>query len=128
MSWQGKLTSFAASYSRIINSGGGLVGAVEASTASGSFRRQLTRMLSMSVGGSYASNDVLDVLPAFNSGGQTISGNASVQRQIGEHFSVQVQYTRLHQSYNDIEAISIAPNRNRVAVNISYLFSRPLGR
>ena len=128
MSWQGKLTSFAASYSRSINSGGGLVGAVEASTASGSFRRQLTRMLSMSVGGSYASNDVLDVLPAFNSGGQTISGNASVQRQIGEHFSVQVQYTRLHQSYNDIEAISIAPNRNRVAVNISYLFSRPLGR
>ena len=51
MSWQGKLTSFAASYSRIINSGGGLSGAVEASTASGSFRRQLTRRLSMSIGG-----------------------------------------------------------------------------
>jgi hypothetical protein len=128
MSWQGKLTSFAASYSRSINSGGGLSGAVEASTASGSFRRQLTRMLSISVGGSYASNDVLDALPAFNNGGQTISGSASVQRQLGEHFNLQAQYTRLHQSYSEIAAISNIPDRNRVALNISYQFSRPLGR
>jgi len=128
MSWQGKLTSFAASYSRFVNSGGGLVGAVNYSSANGTFRRQFTRTLSMSVGGSYANNDVLDPLPGFNTGGQTVSGNASVQRQIGEHFSLQAQYTRLHQAYNDIEAISIAPNRNRVAVLISYQFSRPLGR
>jgi hypothetical protein len=128
MSWQGKLTSFAASYSRFVNSGGGLVGAVDYSSANGTFRWQLTRMLSMSVGGSYANNDVLDPLPGFNTGGQTISGNASVQRQIGEHFNLQIQYTRLHQTYNDIEAISVAPNRNRVAVLISYQFSRPLGR
>jgi hypothetical protein len=128
MSWQGKLTSFAASYSRSINSGGGLSGAVEASTASRSFRRQLTRMLSISVGGSYASNDVLDAFPAFNNGGQTISGNASVQRQIGEHFNVQAQYTRLHQSYSEIAAISSAPDRTVGAVRISYQFSRPLGR
>jgi len=128
MSWQGKLTSFAASYSRSINSGGGLAGAVEASTASGSFRRQLTRMLSISLGGSYASNDVLDALPALNNGGQTISGIASVQRQIGEHFNLQAQYMRVHQSYSEIAAISNIPDRNRVALNISYQFSRPLGR
>jgi hypothetical protein len=128
MNWQGKLTSFAASYSRSINSGGGLSGAVEASTAAASFRRQLTRWWSMSIGGSYANNDVLDVSPTFSSGGNTISGNASVQRQIGEHFNVQAQYTRLHQSYSDVAAISSAPNRNRAAVLISYQFSRPLGR
>jgi hypothetical protein len=128
MNWQGKLTSFAASYSRSINSGGGLIGAVEYSSANGSFRRQLTRWWSMSIGGGYANNDVLEALPTLNNGGQTIQGNASVQRQIGEHFNLQLQYTRLHQSYNDIEAISIVPNRNRVAVLISYQFSRPLGR
>jgi len=128
MNWQGKLTSFAASYSRSINSGGGLAGAVEASTAAASVRRQLTRWFSMSVGGSYANNDVLDALPTLNNGGQTIQGNASVQRQIGEHFNLQAQYTRLHQSYSDVAAISSTPNRNRVAINISYQFSRPLGR
>jgi len=128
MSWQGKLTSFAASYSRSINSGGGLAGAVEYSTASGSLRRQLARMLSLSVGASYANNNVLDASPAFNSGGQTISGNASVQRQFGEHLSLQAQYTRLHQSYSDVAAISSVPNRNLAMINISYQFSRPLGR
>jgi hypothetical protein len=128
MSWQGKLTSFAASYSRSINSGGGLAGAVVLSSASGSLRRQLTRMLSMSIGGSYASNDILDALPALNNGGQTISGNASVQRQIGEHFSLQAQYTRLHQSYSLVAAISSVPNRNLAMISISYQFSRPLGR
>jgi len=128
MSWQGKLTSFAASYSRSINSGGGLARAVEYSTASGSLRRQLARMLSLSVGASYANNNILDALPAFNSGGQTISGNASVQRQFGEHLSLQAQYTRLHQSYSDVAAISSVPNRNLAMISISYQFSRPLGR
>jgi hypothetical protein len=128
MSWQGKLTSFAASYSRSINSGGGLAGAVEYSTASGSLRRQLARMLSLSVGASYANNNILDALPAFNSGGQTISGNASVQRQFGEHLSLQAQYTRLHQNYSDVAAISSVPDRNLAMINISYQFSRPLGR
>jgi hypothetical protein len=128
MSWQGKLTSFAASYSRSINSGGGLAGAVDSSTAAASFRRQLTRRLSMSVGGSYANNNVLEALSAFNNGGQTIQGNASLQHQIGEHFNVQVQYIRLHQTYDNVAAISSAPNRNRVAAMISYQFSRPLGR
>lgn len=128
MSWQGKLTSFAASYSRSVNSGGGLAGAVEAGSANGSFRRQLARTLSMSIGGGYASNNVLDASPIFNTGGHTITGNASVQRQVGEHLNLQLQYTRLHQSYSEVAAISSVPNRNRVAVNISYQFSRSLGR
>src|SRR5579863_10171710 len=65
MSWQGKLTSCAASYSRIINSGGGLVGAVEASTANASLHRQLTRTLSTIVGASYTSSSVLEAVPTF---------------------------------------------------------------
>ena len=48
----------------------------------------------------------------FSDSGHTISGNASVQRQIGEHFNVQLQYTRLHQSYSEIAAISSIPDRN----------------
>ena len=87
VSWQGKLTSFAASYSKAINEGGGLVGAVKSNSANASLRRQLTRTLNTSIGASYANNSVLDALPTFNTGGHTISGNASVQRQIGQHLS-----------------------------------------
>jgi len=128
MGWQGRLTSFALSVSRAINDSGGLSGAVQAISATASLRRQLARNLSASVGASYANNNVLDALPGFNTNGHTVSGNASVQRQFGQHFNLQLQYMRLHQSYNNIAALSSAPDRNRESINISYQFSRPLGR
>ena len=126
--WQGKLTSFAASYSQTINDGGGLSGAVHASSANASLHRQIARKLNGAIGVSYSNNSVLNALPTLNSGGHTISGNASVQRQLGQRLNLQLQYSRVHQSYSDVAAISAIPNQNRVAVNISYQFSRPLGR
>ena len=86
------------------------------------------RRLSAAIGASYSKNSVLDALATLNSGGHTISGNASVQRQVGQRLNLQLQYTRLHQSYSNIAAISAIPDQNRVAVNISYQFMRPLGR
>jgi hypothetical protein len=126
--WQGKLTSFAASYSQTVNDGGGLSGAVHASSVNASLNRQLARKLSGSIGASYSNNSVLAASPTFNTGGHTISGNASVQRQLGQRFNLQLQYTRVHQSYSDVAVISAIPDQNRVAVNISYHFIRPLGR
>jgi hypothetical protein len=128
MGWQGRLTSFALSASRAVNDSGGLSGAVEAVSATASLRRQISRNLSASVGGCYADNNMLDPLATFNTSGHTVSGSASVQRQVGEHFNVQLQYMHLHQSYSDVAVLSAVPNRDRVAVNISYQFSRPLGR
>jgi len=126
--WQGRLTSFAASYSQTINDGGGLSGAVHASSANASLHQRLTRKLSGALGASYSNNSVLDALTTVNGGGHTIQGNASVQRQLGQRLNLQLQYTRLHQSYSNIAAISAIPDQNRVAVNISYQFMRPLGR
>lgn len=126
--WQGKLTSFAASYSQTINGGGGLVGAVHAYSTSGSVRRQITRNLSAAITANYANNKILDGLPQYNNNGHTVSGTASLQRQIGEHFSAGMQYTRLHQSYNEVAAIASTPDHNRGAVNLSYQFSRSLGK
>jgi len=128
VSWQGKLTSFAASYSRRINDGGGLVGAVHSNSADASLRRQLTRNVNASIRASYTQNRVVDAVPLFSNNGHTVSGTAFVQRQMGEHFNLQAQYTRLHQSYSNITALSFAPDRNRALVTISYQFSRPLGR
>jgi hypothetical protein len=126
--WQGKLTSVAASYSQMINGGGGLVGAVHSYTINGSIRRQFTRTLSAAIMANYASNRVLDSLPGFNNNGHTVSGTVSLQRQIGQHFNAAVQYTRLHQSYENIPAISGAPDHDHAAVTISYQFSKALGR
>jgi len=126
--WQGKLTSIAASYSKTINGGGGLVGAVHAYSANGSVRRQFTRTLTAAITGNYQNNQVLDALPEFNNSGHTVSGTASLQRQMGEHLNVGLQYTRMHQSYNNVAAISNTPDHDRGTVTLSYEFSRPLGR
>jgi hypothetical protein len=126
--WRGEFTSFAASYSQTVSGGGGLVGAVHAYGLDASVRRQFTRNLNAAITANYARNSVVDALPQFSNGGHTISGSASLQRQLGEHLNLGLQYARVHQSYDNILAISTAPDHNRETVTISYQFSRPLGR
>jgi hypothetical protein len=128
VAWQGRLTSIAASYLESVNEGSGLGGAVRGNSVNASLRRQLTRTLTTAIGASYANNSILDMAAALSSGGHTFSANASVQKQIRAHFSLQLQYTRLQQSYNGVAAISSTPDRNLVMASIAYQFSRPLGR
>jgi hypothetical protein len=130
--WRGQRMSFALSGSRTISNGGGLIGAVHSTSGSASLRRQLTRNLSAGISGSYGDYLTLNALSLFNTGfstgGHTISASASVQRQVGQNFNVQLGYARLHQSYGNIGAISAHPDTNMESVTISYRFSRPLGR
>ena len=132
LGWQGQRTSIAVSGSRAISNGNGLVSATNSTNGAVSVRRQLTRTLSATVSGSYSENQVLNGDSLFgsgiNNGGHTVSGNVSVQRPVGQHFNVQAGYSRLHQSYANIGAISANPDTNRESVTISYTFSRPLGR
>jgi hypothetical protein len=128
MNWQGRLNSFALSYSHIISGGGGLVGAVRMDSASLSFRQQITKTISGSVAGAYTQNDVLaGAIPGTNSG-HTLSASASLQKQVGQHLNLQAGYTRLHQDYSNVAVLASTPNTNREYVSLSYQFSRPLGR
>ncbi|MGH9528918.1 MAG: hypothetical protein ACRD2S_03265, partial [Terriglobales bacterium] len=132
LSWQGKETSFAASYSRRITDGGGLPGAVLANIADASFRAQLTKNLTTAVSADYATNTVLDsaFVGGFGGGlnGHSVSESVSLARTFGEHVNASAGYTHLHQSYANISTFDIAPNVNSVFVSVSYHFERPLGR
>lgn len=128
LSWQGRLSSLAIGYSHLISSGGGLIGAVRMDSASVSLRQQLSRMLSASVAGGYAQNDLLAGTPLVSGNGHTVSGTASLQQQFGQHLNLQLGYTRLHQDYSGVAVLALNPNTNREFVSISYQFSRPLGR
>jgi len=128
LSWQGKLSNVALSYSRAISSGGGLSGAVQVNSASGSFRQQVTRYLSGTVSGGYAQNQILGPESVSSSTGHTLSGSASLQQQWGPHINLQLNYTRLHQVYSNVAVLAGTPDTNRESVSISYQFSRPLGR
>jgi hypothetical protein len=129
MGWQARHTNLAASYSRMVSGGGGLLGAFYSTTANLSLRQQLSKNWSAGVSGAYANNKTATTLFFLPSqGGHSISGSASIQRQLGQHLSATAGYTRLHQSYSDIAAISTAPDTNIESVSISYQFARPLGR
>jgi hypothetical protein len=122
LSWQAQHTSIAISYSHVVSSGGGLIGAVELDSATASLRQQITRRFSAALTGGYANNGVLSVASL---GGHSISGSAGLQRQVGEHVKLQAGYTRLHQDYSFFAA---DPDTNREWVSITYQFARPLGR
>jgi hypothetical protein len=128
MNWQGRLTAVAFSYSHSISGGGGLMGAVHLDSASALVRQQISKTLSGSVAGSYAQNDLLGSPLQRNLNGHSVSGTASLQQQLGQHFNVQLGYTRLHQTYSNVAVIAATPNTNREFVSVSYQFSRPLGR
>lgn len=128
LSWQGRLTTLALSYSHVISGGGGLFGAVHMDSGTASIRQQITRRLSASLAGGYAQNNMLGSILAGGNNGHTVSGTASLQQQFGEHISMELGYTRLHQSYSNVPVLSLTPNTNREFVSVSYHFSRPLGR
>jgi hypothetical protein len=128
-SWQGQLTNVAFSYSQAISGGGGLNGAVHMDSATLSLRRQITRTLDASISGAYTQNNVLGS-PLFggSNDGHSLSGTGSVSKQLGEHISLQLGYTRLHQDYSNVAVLAATPNTNRESLTVSYTFSRPLGR
>jgi hypothetical protein len=133
LAWQERQTNFAISYSRKVAPGGGLIGAVHQDAGTISVRRQLSRTMSGGLDGQYSSNRLLDTgllqtIGGFNDSGHSIAGTVSIARRLGEHFGLVLGYSRLHQSYGGISAISGAPDTNRGWVSISYQFARPLGR
>ena len=128
LSWQGRLTGFAFSYSHIISGGSGLMGAVHMDNATMSLRQQVKRSFSGSLSGSYVQNDVIGSLLAGTYNGHTLSGTLAVEKQFRTALTLQLGYTRLRQDYTGVAVLSQIPNTNREFVSLSYSFSRPLGR
>jgi hypothetical protein len=132
VAWQGRETNLGVSYSRMIAPGGGLIGAVHQDAASLTVHRRLTRAYNLGLQGSYSNTQLLEspLLLGFigSASGHAIQGTASLGRQLGTHFALGLNYTRLHQSYSDIAIISRQPNTNQGSISLTYQFARPLGR
>lgn len=129
LGWQGLHTSLALSYSRMITDGEGLLGAYSSNAINLSGRWQVSRNWTASLSGNYSDfAPVAQLASSSLPGGHTLSGAASVGRNLGQHLSFDVQYQRLHQDYAGIRALSYDPNSSNESGSIIYHFSRPLGR
>jgi hypothetical protein len=128
LDWTGTRTGVAATYSRSVTSGQGLIGAYSSDTFDLSGRWLMARTWTAGVSGTYSNySNAIPVAAPSTPGGHTIFGTVSIQHTLGEHFNVEADYRRLHQTYQGISA-STNPNDNRVSVAISYQFTRPVGR
>lgn len=127
--WQTSHTNLAASYSKTVTGNTGLSGVFESSRVDASWSWQIWRNWTMGVSGIYfIDKNLMPIAGSSDLGGHTISGAVSVRHSIGEHLNAELGYSRLHQSYSDIEELAVAPNRDRTYISISYRLSRPLGR
>jgi hypothetical protein len=129
VSWQVSRANIAASYSRIVDGAGGLLGAFKSTAASTSARWQAARAWTLGATASYAiQKNVLPTVLLLTNGGHTLSGVFTIQHPLGERLTAECGYARLHQSYSGLGAISQNPDSNREYISISYHLSRSLGR
>lgn len=129
LGWQKSHVNIAASYSRSVNAGGGLLGVYNMNNANGQAMWQFRPSWTLGLQGIYTI--VKNATPLSESsyaGGHTVMGDASVERRFGDRLRVQAGYDRLHQSYGGIALVNNAPDSNREFISISYQFTRLLGR
>jgi hypothetical protein len=127
--WHASRANFAASYSKSIVAGGGILGAYNANTANASFGWQIAHSWTTGLGAAYSNlKNATPLLSQAVPGGYAVSGSASMQHPMGEHLIVNFGYERLHQSFSGIQVISQEPDTDREFVSLSYQFKRPLGR
>jgi hypothetical protein len=133
--WRGKRTGVSAKYIHRISDGGGLSGAVRSDSANANFRRQLNERWTANAAVQYGNNSSESIL--FGGSFKMISGTASLNWLLSEHFSAVLSYARdhLNSSYDNLAGTAIGPasatsntlDDNRAWLSISYHFTRPLG-
>jgi hypothetical protein len=128
--WQINRANIAASFSREVIAGGGLLGAYDSSRVAASAAWKLARTWNSAVSISYVAIDTLTTPIALSpvETGNTLSGQFTLARTIGEHFSAGFTYQHLHENYAGIAVITASPDTNREAFTISYRLRRPLGK
>jgi hypothetical protein len=126
--YQGKRGNLAASYSRTITSGQGLLGAFNTNAASLAGGWNLFRTWIASLSLSYASTSNATPQISTFAGGNTVSGQASITHTFRESLIVRAGYERLHQDYPVTTIVSAIPDTSQVYGTITYQFSKPLGK
>jgi hypothetical protein len=125
--WQGDRGSLVANYRQTATTGGGLIGSHESKNASASASWRMARTWTAGATATYSIyGSVANV--SGQQGGHTVSGTASIDHPMGEHFVARLGYQRIHLSYGGTAAASTTPDSDREFVSISYQFKRPLGR
>src|SRR5262249_55228692 len=107
-----------------VSDGGGVLGAVELSSATLDFRSQLSRGWTAGLAASYDYNRPLTGNLRSRS---YASASAGVTRMLSQNLSLDIRYWRVRQAGSGALAADSA-DHNRVSTSLVYDFNFPLGR
>jgi len=129
--WQNERTSLSAGYSRSISDGGGILGTVRLQTVHGAFRRQLFPGWTAALSGSYGTNQSILVPEAGSASSiNSASAGAALERNVGKSIGLRLGYSHDFQEQFFAPTApnpTLAANRNRFFVTLSYQWAKPLG-
>lgn len=130
LTWQGHLTAIAVSYAHIVSGSAGLASATKMDMGNASVSQQIVKTLVAAVSGGYSQNDLLGNFSASSGSlnGHSITGNASLQQQLGRAVTLQLGYSHVREDYSGVSILALTPNTNREFVSVSYHFDKALGR
>lgn len=129
LGWQGQRGSIAASFTRTVTAGGGLLGAYNSNAASASAGWKIANTWTGALSVGYSTIDsVTPVSAASIQNGNTLTAGGTLQHSFGERWTAGFQYQHLHENYNGNTAANAVPDSNREALTISYQLRKPLGR
>jgi hypothetical protein len=129
MGRQSPHASFAASFSRTVSGGGGLIGAFYSTSAGAEGIWQFSRLWNAALNVNYNINNNAAPLNGLTSpGGHTLAGSLSLGRTISAHTRATLKYERIQNHYDGIAAVTNNPNADRIMVSYFWDFHRPVGR
>lgn len=129
LGWAGQKTGISINAVRQISDGGGLGGAVQLTSFSGTLSQQITKKWSASFFGSYNLNGSNANTGLGNNGLTYASGGFGVSREIVRNVSMNVRYSYMHQGTDaSVSLPTIIADHNRVEIGLRYSFSHALGR
>ncbi len=129
--WQKEHTTLAAGFSRHIQDGGGVLGAVRLQSVHGDIRQELFPGWAAGLSVSYGKNKALTV-PVSSSASSVDAATlgALLERNLGRNIGLSLGYSHEFQDRSGITdpAFSGGAHRNRFSVTIGYQWVRLLGR
>jgi hypothetical protein len=125
LGWDAQHTGMTATFSRHIDSGGGILGTVDRLSGTATLRHRFSPFWMGTISLVYDDNRPLDGAALDY---RTVSAMVTAERQIRRQMTVAASYTRVHQTYGVVVPTQLFPDHNRVLLSVSYFFNRPLGR
>lgn len=129
LGWQARHVALAASFTRVVTGGSGLIGTFYSKNANIGGRWEMSRLWSSGANVSYAINkDAVPGTALGSPGGHSFSASANISRRLMDRMSGTLTYDRIQTRFDGIPSLASNPSSDRVMATLEWHFNRSIGR